>query len=41
MTLMTFTSPNIQALAWLHAIPEDYLGDKSEGENVCEGLDRG
>ena len=32
---------SIQALAWLNAIAEDYLGDKSKGENVCESLDQG
>ena len=32
---------NIQALAWLNAIVEDDLGDESEGENICEGLDQG
>ena len=32
---------NIQALAWLNAIAEDDLGDGSEGENICEGLDQG
>ena len=31
----------IQALAWLNAIAEDNSGDKSEGENVCKGLDQG
>ena len=32
---------SIQALAWLNAIAEDDLGDKSEGENVCKSLDQG
>ena len=29
------------ALAWLNAIAKNDLGDKSEGENVCESLDQG
>ena len=32
---------NTQALACLNAIAEDDSGDKSEGENVSEGLDQG
>ena len=32
---------NIQALGWLNATAEDNLGDESEGENICEGLDQG
>ena len=31
---------SIQALAWLIAIAKDDSGDKSEGENICEGLDQ-
>ena len=31
----------IQALAWLNAIAEDDLGDESERENACKGLDQG
>ena len=31
---------SMQALAWLNAIAEDDSGDKSEGENICEGLDQ-
>ena len=32
---------SIQALAWLNAIAENDSGDKSESENICEGLDQG
>ena len=32
---------SIQAQAWLNAIVKDDLGDKSEGINVCKGLDQG
>ena len=32
---------SIQAQAWLNAIAEDDLRDKSECENVCKGLDQG
>ena len=32
---------NIQALAWLNAIAEDYPGDESKSENICESLDPG
>ena len=32
---------SMQALAWLSAIAEDDLGDESEGQKVCEGLDQG
>ena len=33
--------PLVQAPAWLNAIAEDDLGDESEGQNVCDGLDQG
>ena len=37
----TRTLARYPSLSWLNAIAEDDLGDESESENVCQGLDQG